>query len=122
MPDAPVVVPTGVTTSPSGGMTHLPDAAAEVRIEPGSTGHRLVLKAEGTRVVVFAFDAGEELREHTAPFPVILQAVEGSMRVSAGGQTVDLRPGGLIHLPARLPHSVEAVEPSRMMLTMIGVA
>lgn len=110
------------TPHPGETMTHLPDAAADVRVEPGATSHRLVLKADGTRVVVFAFDEGQELREHTAPFPVLLQAIEGHLRVTAGGGTADLRPGGLVHLPARLPHSVEAAEASRMMLTMVGVA
>lgn len=125
MPDAATPTTDAATASPaqpdpSETMAHLPDVAADVRIEPGAKSHRLVLKADGTRIVVFAFDAGQELREHTAPFPVLLQALEGHLRVTAGGRTVDLRPGGLVHLPTRLPHSVEAAEPSRMMLTMVG--
>lgn len=100
-------------------MTDLTDVASMVDIQTESTVSRTVLKAEGARVVVFAFDAGQVLTEHTAAVPVLLQVLDGHLRVVADGRTVDMRPGDLVHLSARLPHAVEAVIGSRLMLTML---
>ena len=66
-----------------------------------------------------SLDAGQVLTEHTAAVPALLQVLDGHLRITADGRTVDLRPGGLVHLAARLPHTVEAVEPSRLQLTML---
>jgi quercetin dioxygenase-like cupin family protein len=95
------------------------DVAHLVQVQEDSTVSRTVLKAEGVRVVLFAFDAGQVLTEHTAAMPVLLQTLDGHLRITADGRTVDLRPGDLVHLTTRLPHSVEAVIASRLMLTMI---
>ncbi len=51
--------------------------------------------------------------------PVLLQALDGHLRVGAGGRTTDLVPGAVIHLDTRLPHTVEALAPSRLVLTML---
>lgn len=100
-------------------MVDLPDLATTVTIQPEATVSRTVLRAEGAKVVVFAFDAGQELTEHTAAVPVLLTALSGHLRITADGRTVDLRPGGLIHLATRAPHAVYAVEPSLLALTML---
>jgi quercetin dioxygenase-like cupin family protein len=100
-------------------MTDVADLAALVEIQPESTVSRTVLRAEGARVVVFSFDAGQELTEHTAAVPALLQVLSGRLSVTADGRTVDLRPGGLVHLAPRLPHAVLAVEPSHLLLTML---
>jgi quercetin dioxygenase-like cupin family protein len=101
-------------------MTHLPDVGALVEVAADSTVSRTVLKAEGTRLVLFAFDAGQELTEHTAAMPVLLQVLDGRLVVSAAGRSVELAHGAVVHLPARLPHTVLALEPSRLLLTMLG--
>ncbi len=106
-------------TDTAGSMTVVADAAALVAVQPQSTVSRTVLRAEGVRVVLFSFDAGQELTEHTAAIPVLLQVLDGHLRVTADGRTVDLHPGGLVHLTTRLPHAVLAVEPSRLLLTML---
>ena len=100
-------------------MTSLADLAQLVDVAPEATVSRTVLTAEGARVVLFSFDAGQELTEHTAAVPVLLQVLDGHLTITADGRTVDLRPGGLVHLAARLPHAVLAVEPTRMSLTML---
>ena len=69
--------------------------------------------------MLFAFDAGQELSEHTAAIPILLQVLDGRLRVGAGGEQVELAPGGLVHIGARVPHDVLALEPSRMVLTML---
>lgn len=100
-------------------MTHLDDVAGLIEVNEAATVSRTVLKAEGARLVLFSFDTDEELSEHTAAMPVLLQVLDGQLSIAAGGQTVELTPGGVIHLPARMPHSVLALAPSRMLLTML---
>ena len=99
-------------------MTDLDDLASMVQVQPESTVSRTVMKAEGLRIVLFAFDAGQVLTEHAAAMPVLLELIEGHMRVTADGRTVDLRPGGAVHLGTRLPHALEALVPSKMVLVM----
>jgi quercetin dioxygenase-like cupin family protein len=100
-------------------MTHLEDVGSLVEVAVDSTVSRTVLKAEGARLVLFSFDAGQELTEHTAAMPVLLQVLDGRLTVSAAGRSVELVPGGVVHLTARLPHAVIAREPSRLLLTML---
>ncbi len=100
-------------------MTDVEDVLVLIPVQPESTVSRTILRGEGVRVVMFAFDAGQELTEHTAAVPVLLQVLDGHLRVTADGRTVDLRPGGVVHLGTRLPHAVYAAEPSRLMLTMV---
>lgn len=100
-------------------MTEILDVAAAVPVVPDSTVSRTILKADGARVVLFSFDAGQELSEHTAAMPVLLQAVDGHFSVTADGRTVELVPGALVHLGSRVPHAVLAREPGRLLLTML---
>jgi quercetin dioxygenase-like cupin family protein len=100
-------------------MTEIADVAALVEVAADSTVSRTVLKADGARLVLFAFDAGQELTEHTAAMPVLLQVLDGQLRVTADDREVLLVPGGVVHLGARVPHSVLALQPSRLLLTML---
>lgn len=100
-------------------MEHIEELAALIEVAPESTVSRTALKAEGTRVVLFAFDAGQELTEHTAAVPVLLQVIDGRLRIGADGRQVELTAGGLVHLGTRVPHEVYALEPSRMVLIML---
>ena len=100
-------------------MTYLQDVGSLVEVAADSTVSRTVLKAEGARLVLFSFDAGQELTEHTAAMPVLLQVLAGRLTVTAAGRSVELAPGGIVHLTARLPHAVIAREPSRLLLIMI---
>lgn len=100
-------------------MTDITDLAPLVEVQTDSTVSRTVLHAESARIVLFAFDKGQLLTEHTAAMPVLLHVLDGHLRITADGRTVDLRPGGVVHLGTRLPHAVEAVEPTRLVLTML---
>lgn len=100
-------------------ITVIEDLRALAPIEAGRLGHHTVLDTDGTRVIVLAFEQGHVMAEHRAPRPLLMQAVDGHLRISAAGNVVDLRPGGLLHLPASLTHAVEALEPSRLSLTLL---
>lgn len=99
--------------------THIPDLGELIDVNEDATVSRTVLKAEGARIVLFSFDTGQELTEHTAAMPVLLHLIDGALTVTVDGEVMELRPGGVIHLPTRQPHSVYATQPSRMVLTML---
>jgi quercetin dioxygenase-like cupin family protein len=88
-------------------------------ITAAATTSRNLVDNEHVRVVAFAFDAGEELTEHTAALPVVVQVLTGSMRFEVAGQAHHLAAGDCVYLAAREPHSLEALEPSLMSLVMV---
>ncbi|MDC4233662.1 cupin domain-containing protein [Actinomyces sp. B33] len=105
--------------APAPVMTDLADLASMVQINDRATVSTTVMRAEGVRLVLFSFDTDELLSEHTAAMPVILQALEGALEITADGRTVVLRPGDVIHFGTRLPHAVRALEPSKLALYML---
>lgn len=78
----------------------------------------IIKKSTGT-VTLFAFDKGEQLSEHTAPFEALVQVIDGEAGIRIGGNEYIVRQGEAIILPANIPHSVNANERFKMMLTMI---
>lgn len=100
-------------------MTTIPNLGSLVEVQEESTVSRTVLKADGVRIVLFGFAAGQVLTEHTAAMPVLLTALEGELLITADGRTDTLRPGDVIHFDTRLPHAVEAVTDAKLALTMI---
>jgi quercetin dioxygenase-like cupin family protein len=103
-----------------GPMTLVENVAAQAPIKPGVVTPSSVLKIGPFSVIVFAFDAGAELREHHAPVPVLLQVLDGRVQVDAGEESVELTPGGLLHIVAEVRHRVVAAEPSHLQLTVLG--
>lgn len=95
------------------------DVAAEVDVPRDGTLSRVLYSDDRLRLVVFAFDAGQELTEHTAALPAVVQVVSGRLELTLGEDELTARPGAWIHMPARLPHSMRATEPSVMLLTML---
>jgi quercetin dioxygenase-like cupin family protein len=95
------------------------DLAAEVEIPAEGTLSRVLYKDDSIRVVIFAFDTDQELTEHTASVDAVIQVVKGRLRLRLGDQTVETNPGSWVHMPAHLPHSVWALEPSVMLLSML---
>ena len=80
---------------------------------------RVVAKTSGGNVTLFAVDAGEGLSEHTAPFDALVLVIEGELTLTIGGQAVGARSGGIVRLPAHVPHAVDAAVPTRMLLVML---
>ena len=96
---------------------YIEDLGDMISFQEGSTVSRTVMQKTGGNVVLFSFDTGEELSEHTAAMPVFVQTLKGRLKVTGNGRTVELVPGGLAYFPTRIPHAIYAEEPSVMMLT-----
>ena len=86
---------------------------------PQGIASRVLAKASGGNVTLFAFDAGQGLTEHTTPFDALAIVLEGLMVLTIGGKPVEATPGSLVLMPANVPHAVEAKEASRMLLIML---
>jgi len=84
----------------------------------GIVSKRIIQKEKGN-ITLFAFDAGQKLSEHTAPFDALVQVMQGSAEIVIGGKTNQLAAGQSIIMPANIPHAVNANERFIMLLTMI---
>ncbi len=80
---------------------------------------RQITKAQGGNVTLFAFDQGQELSEHTAPFDALVQVLDGEAQIEISGKAFELKAGEAIVMPAGQPHAVRAVKRFKMLLTMI---
>ncbi|MFZ0034584.1 MAG: cupin domain-containing protein [Sedimentisphaerales bacterium] len=80
---------------------------------------KTVVDVPAGTITLFAFDKGQKLSEHTAPYNAVVQVAEGSARLTIGGKNVDVPAGCIIIMPANVPHSVVAKENFKMLLTMI---
>jgi len=80
---------------------------------------KAVLKKQTGNVTLFAFDKGEGLSEHTAPFDAMVQVIDGLAEITIGGQPHILKEGESIIMPANITHALKAIERFKMMLIMI---
>ena len=90
-----------------------------VDYQEGSVVSRQITKAEAGNVTLFAFDAGQELSEHTAPFDALVHVVDGEAEIIISGKSFHLKSGDAIVMPADEPHAVKATSQFKMLLTMI---
>jgi len=95
------------------------NTAGLIDYSEGSIVSRLIIKAEAGNVTLFAFDKGEELSEHTAPFDALIHILEGEAEIRISGKPFQLTAGNSIIMPADEPHAVAAVTQFKMLLTMI---
>lgn len=78
----------------------------------------IIEKKTGT-VTLFAFDQGQGLGEHTAPFDALVQVLNGEVEIKISGKPYNLKQGEMIIMPANEPHALKAVKRYKMLLTMI---
>lgn len=78
----------------------------------------IIVKKTGT-VTLFAFDKGQGLSEHTAPFEAIVYLVDGEAEITVDSNPHVVKKGEMIILPANIPHALQALSPFKMLLTMI---
>ena len=95
------------------------NAAAEIAIPESGMTKKLLIQATGARVMGFGFAAGHELKEHTAPADVLLHFLEGEAKVMLAGEVTKVHAGDMVHIQARLPHSVRALTPLKMLLILL---
>jgi quercetin dioxygenase-like cupin family protein len=87
--------------------------------QSGSVVSRQLIKKSAGNVTLFAFDKGEGLSEHTAPFDALVYILDGRAEVIISGQSHKLKTGEMIIMPANQPHALKASERFKMMLVMI---
>jgi len=78
----------------------------------------IIGKKTGT-VTLFAFDVGQGLSEHTAPFDAMVYSVDGEAEITVGGTLYVLKKGETVILPAHVPHAVKPLGQFKMLLVMI---
>jgi len=87
--------------------------------QSGSVVSRTIIDKETGTVTLFAFDDGQGLSEHTAPFDALVYTLDGEVEVTISGKTVQLKKGEMVMMPANKPHALKAIKRFKMLLTMI---
>ncbi len=95
------------------------DLAALIEYQAGAVVSREVIRKEKGTLTVFAFDKGQGLSEHTAPFDAFVYILDGRAEVLIAGTAHSLAQGQMIIMPANTPHAVKALEKFKMLLVMI---
>lgn len=90
-----------------------------IEYQDGSVVSREIIRKDTGTVTIFAFDKGEGLSEHTAPFDAMVQIIDGKAEITISGQKNVLEKGDMIIMPANEPHALKALEKYKMILTMI---
>lgn len=104
------------------GYTHLADIASLVEIPPDGILTRTLYDDEQVKVILFGFDAGQELSEHTASMPAILHFLQGEARLTLGQDSMEAHAGTWVHMPANLQHSINAKTPVMLLLLLLKQA
>jgi quercetin dioxygenase-like cupin family protein len=86
---------------------------------PHGIASRVLARASGGTVTLFAFDGGEGLSEHSTPYDALVLVLDGTLALTIGGQPVSAAAGTIVRMPANVPHAVEAAAPARMLLVML---
>ncbi len=90
-----------------------------IAVQPQSIVSQTLLERGNGTVTLFAFDAGQKLSEHTAPFDAMVYVLEGEVEIHIAGELHRLGSGQLVVMPGGKPHAVRATKPLKMLLTMI---
>ena len=90
-----------------------------IEYQEGSVVSRTLLNKETGTITLFAFDKGQGLSEHTAPFDALVSLLDGEAEINISGKPFSLKQGEMIIMPANEPHALKAVKQFKMILTMI---
>lgn len=90
-----------------------------VAYQPGAIVSKTLVEKEGGTVTVFAFDQGQALSEHTAPFDALVHVMDGEAEIRIAGVPHRVAAGGMIVMPAGRPHALKALTAFKMMLIMV---
>ncbi|MBL8164034.1 MAG: cupin domain-containing protein [Anaerolineae bacterium] len=89
-------------------------------IPPESIVSRTFYRDDHLKAILFGFDTGQQLSEHTSSQSAVIQIVQGEATVTLGNDTHELSAGAWVHMPPRLKHSITAKTPLLMLLLMLG--
>ena len=87
--------------------------------QEGSVVSRTIVDKKTGTVTFFAFDKGQGLSEHTAPFDALVHVIDGEVKITISGQIARVKSGEMIIMPANEPHAFKAATPFKMILVMI---
>jgi len=90
-----------------------------IEYQDGAVVSREIIRKDTGTVTIFAFDKGEGLSEHTAPFDAMVQVIDGKAEITISGKKNILIGGDMIIMPANVPHALHGLERYKMVLTMI---
>lgn len=91
----------------------------QVAYQSGTVVSRTLVDKQTGTLTLFAFDSGQGLSEHTAPFDAIVQILDGTAAITIDGTVRQVKAGEMIIMPANRPHSLKAEQPFKMLLVMI---
>ncbi len=95
------------------------DLAGLVSYADGAIVSRTLVENEAGTLTLFAFDEGQGLSEHSAPFDAIVQVLDGEVDLTIGGKPIRASAGQMVLMPANVPHAVKAAARFKMLLTMM---
>lgn len=95
------------------------DLPGLVEYADGAVVSRTIAENKAGTITLFAFDAGQGLSEHTAPFDALVQVIDGEGGVTIGGKPCRVKAGQIVLMPAAIPHAVRAEKRFKMLLTML---
>ena len=90
-----------------------------IAYQEGSVVSKTIIGKKTGTVTLFAFDTGQGLSEHTAPFEALVYVVDGEAKITISGNEQILKKGEMVTFPANEPHAVKALSPYKMLLIMI---
>ncbi len=107
--------------TPAGGIAagQAHELAELVQYADGSVVSRTLSDNDSGTLTLFAFDTGQGLSEHSAPFDAFVQILDGEAELTIGGQVTTAKAGDIIVMPANVPHSLRAPKKFKMLLTML---
>lgn len=87
--------------------------------QKGSVVSRTIIDKKTGTVTFFAFEEGQGLSEHTAPFDALVYLIEGEAEIVISGKPIRVKSGEMVIMPANQPHALRAIKNFKMILTMI---
>src|SRR5208282_559410 len=93
--------------------------AGMVNYQEGAVVSRTLIQRPAATITLFAFDEGQGLSEHTAPFDALAHVLEGEAEITVSGKPLVAKAGHAVLMPASQPHALKALTRFKMLLTMI---
>jgi quercetin dioxygenase-like cupin family protein len=97
----------------------IPDLLAEIEIPAAGILSRTIASGDRVKAVMFGFDVGQELSEHTAAMPAVIHVLSGAVELQLGSEVVEAHAGTWVHMPAHTTHRVLARTPTVMLLLLL---